>query len=173
MRQLGSMLMALLDWLEDAAMVIFMTVATTVTFTQVIFRYGFNSSLYWAEEVVLYSIICMSFVGASMGVRRHAHISVEALHAFVGPAALRWLKLIAAVLGIGFGAILLLLGWQLYLSTLGRGMMTPAMRIPMARVYLPIPIAGALVIIRYMAIIAHVWRADPEEDRGIKEDSLA
>jgi C4-dicarboxylate transporter, DctQ subunit len=172
MRRVGSALMTLLDWLEDAAMVIFMTIAASVTFTQVVFRYGLNSSLYWAEEVVLYSIICMSFVGASMGVRRHAHISVEALHAFVRPEARRWLEAVAALLGIAFGLILLILGWQLFSSTLQRGMLSPAMRVPMGWVYFPIPVAGLLITIRYTALLVQTWRGDPHE-HGIKEDSLA
>lgn len=172
MRRLGVALLAVLNWLEDAAMVILMTIATTLTFTQVIFRYGLNSSLYWAEEVVLYSIITMSFVGASMGVRRHAHIAIEALHAFVNPAARRWLEMIAAGLGIAFGAMLLVLGWQLFTTTLAGTMLSPALRIPMGWVYAPIPIAGALIILRYIVLLVHYWRGEPEE-RDLKEDSLA
>jgi C4-dicarboxylate transporter, DctQ subunit len=172
MRRAGSALMTLLDWLEDTAMVIFMTIATSVTLTQVVFRYGLNSSLYWAEEVVLYSIICMSFVGASMGVRRHAHISVEALHAFVRPEVRRRLEAVAALLGIAFGLILLMLGWQLFSSTLQRGMLSPAMRVPMGWVYFPIPVAGALITIRYIALLIVIWRGEPHE-HGIKEDNLA
>lgn len=75
-----------IDRLETVAMVAFMSIATIITSVQVVYRYGFNSSLFWAEEVVIYSIICMSFVGASMGVRYGAHISVDVLNAIATPA---------------------------------------------------------------------------------------
>ena len=41
----------IIDRLESVAMVAFMTIATTVTTFQVVYRYGFNNSLSWAEEV--------------------------------------------------------------------------------------------------------------------------
>lgn len=152
-------------------MVIFMAVATTITFTQVVFRYVFNDSLYWAEEVVLYSIICMSFVGASMGVRKHAHISVDILTATTGPSVNRWLHMVAAVLGVIFGAILLYYGSQLFLSTLERNQMSPAMRIPLAWIYLPIPISGGLIILRYATLLVRAWRSEPES-YAIDQDTL-
>ncbi len=48
-----------LDRLESVAMVVFMSIATILTTIQVVYRYGFSGSLFWAEEVVIYSIICI------------------------------------------------------------------------------------------------------------------
>ena len=45
-----------LDRLESVAMVVFMSIATILTTIQVVYRYGFSGSLFWAEEVVIYSI---------------------------------------------------------------------------------------------------------------------
>ncbi len=98
-------------------------------------RYGFNSSLFWAEEVVIYSIICMSFVGASMGVRYGSHISVDVLNAIAPPAINRWLHIVAALLGIAFAGFMVFYGFYLFFNTLGRGQLTAALRLPMARFY--------------------------------------
>lgn len=171
MRRIAFNFLKVLDILEDVAMVTFMAIATLITFTQVVFRYVFNDSLYWAEEVVLYSIICMSFVGASMGVRKHAHISVDILNAVAGPSANRWLHMIAAVLGMAFGAILFYYGSQLFLSTLERNQMSPAMRIPLAWVYLPIPVSGGLIIMRYATLLMRAWRSEPES-YAVDQDTL-
>jgi len=150
-----------IDRLEKVAMVAFMSIATIITTFQVIYRYGFNNSLSWAEEVVIYSIVCMSFVGASMGVRHGAHISVDVLNAFAPPAVNRWLHILTAVLGIVFAMMLAYLGFQLFSLTLERGMLSPAMRMPMAWVYLPIGLSGVLLIIRYCWLIREVWRKPP------------
>ena len=104
----------LLDGIEDISMIVFMAVAILVTFVQVVMRYGFNASLYWGEEVVLYSIICMSFVGVSMGLRYGAHISVDILKAFVGEKYATPLFLTSSALGIVFALALLLLGGELF-----------------------------------------------------------
>jgi len=151
----------LIDRLEKVAMVAFMSIATIITTFQVFYRYGFNSSLSWAEEVVIYSIVCMSFVGASMGVRHGAHISVDVLNAFAPPAVNRWLHILTAVLGIAFAVMMAYLGFRLFSLTLERGMLSPAMRMPMAWVYLPIAISGVLLIIRYCWLIREVWRKPP------------
>lgn len=171
MKRLAELFLKALDVLESTAMVVFMAVATVMTFVQVIFRYVLNNSIFWAEEVVLYSIICMSFVGASMGVRKHAHISVDILNTFGSARINRWLLATACVLGAMFGGILLFYGWQLFTTTLQRGQLSPALRMPVAWVYAPIPIAGVLLIIRYVTQLVEVWRERPER-HAIDQDKL-
>ncbi|AXY41639.1 TRAP transporter small permease [Halomonas sp. JS92-SW72] len=164
-----------IDFLESVAMVAFMSIATIITTIQVVYRYGFNGSLFWAEEVVIYSIICMSFVGASMGVRHGVHISVDVLNAFVPPAINRWLHIIAAVLGIAFAGFLAYYGFQLYFNTLGRGQLTAALRLPMAWFYLPIGISGILLILRYLWVIHEAWTKPPvtlAEELAAEKDKL-
>lgn len=150
-----------IDRLESVAMVAFMSIATIITSIQVVYRYGFSSSLFWAEEVVIYSIICMSFVGASMGVRHGAHISVDVLNAIAPPAVNRWLHILAAVLGIAFAGFMAYFGFQLFFSTLDRGQLTAALRLPMAWFYLPIGISGVLLILRYLWVIHEAWVKPP------------
>ncbi len=165
----------ILDLLEGAAMVIFMSIATVLTSLQVVYRYGFNSSLFWVEEVVIYSIICMSFIGASMGVRHGVHISVDVLNAFAPPAVNRWLHITAAALGIIFAGFMVYYGFQLFFNTLGRGQRTAALRLPMAWFYLPIAIAGLLLVLRYLWVIQEAWTKPPAshaEELAAEKDKL-
>lgn len=165
-----------IDRLEVVAMVAFMSIATIITFFQVVYRYGFNSSLFWAEEVVIYSIICMSFVGASMGVRYGAHISVDVLNAIATPAINRWLHIIAALLGITFAGFMVFYGFFLFFNTLERGQLTAALRLPMAWFYLPIGISGILMILRYIRVIYLAWVEPPKshtEELAAGADKLA
>ena len=158
------MIKALNNWidrLENVAMVAFMSIATVITAVQVVYRYGFNSSFYWAEEVVIYSIICMSFVGASMGVRHGTHISVDILNAIVSPAINRYLHIIAAILGLVFAGFMIYFGFQLFFNTLNRGQLTAALRLPMAWFYLPIGVSGILLVFRYLWLIQDVWSKPP------------
>lgn len=60
-----------------------MALAISLTFLQVVMRYVFDAPIYWTEEVVLYAIIVVSFVGISIGIRLGSHISVDLLDAFV------------------------------------------------------------------------------------------
>lgn len=151
-----------IDRLEGGAMVAFMAIATIATALQVALRFGFNISIFWIEEVVIYSIICMSFIGASMGVRYGAHITVDVLQAFVSAKGRRVLLTIGALLGVAFAGAMLYYGSMLFMNTMQRSMLSPALRIPMAWVYLPIPISGGMMIFRYLWVLRELWTNPPQ-----------
>lgn len=143
----------IVDHIENFLMTILMFAATVVTLVQVTARYGFNNSLYWSEEFILYSLISMSFLAAGMGVRYSAHISVDALYAFAGPRLTFLLKLIASVFGMIFAGTMVYYGSRLYINTSGMGQLSPATQIPVAYIYLSIPITGVFMLIRYVLIL--------------------
>lgn len=159
-----------IDKLEGILTITLISVATIITFLQVIFRYVFNNSIFWAEEVVLYAIICMSFVGASMGVRHGAHISVDILKSMIGASKTRWFHIVSALLGILFSVALAYYGGKLFLITLSRGQLSPALRIPVAWVYLPISIAGVMLVFRYLWIIRCSWKQEDIYDQEDKSN---
>ncbi|MDP5255013.1 MULTISPECIES: TRAP transporter small permease [unclassified Vibrio] len=142
-----------LDQVEGFLIASILACATVLTFTQVVFRYGFNNSLFWAEEAILYLIISMSFLSTSLGIRRGSHITVDVLKAVLSETLLPVFKVISAVIGVVFAIALLYYGGNLFLSTLARGQLSPALRIPIATIYAFIPATALLQIYRYLAII--------------------
>ena len=143
----------IVDRVEGFLVTALMLVATVVAIIQVAARYIFNNSLYWSEELILYSLITMSFLTASMGVRYAAHISVEAAYAFVSPRMERVLHFVAVLLGLVFAATLIWFGTRLSLNTMKMNQLSSAMRIPVGMVYAVIPISGAFMVIRYCLIL--------------------
>lgn len=142
--------------LEDGSMIFLMAVAICLTFLQVVMRYVFSAPLYWAEEVVLYAIIVMSFVGISIGIRLGSHISVDLLDAIVPARYIPVLRIIAIALGILFALALVYFGGKLFLNTLERGQLSPALRIPVSAVYAIIPVSGFLSLFRYGYALAQI-----------------
>jgi len=153
----------LIDRIEGFAMVVLILTATIVAVVQVAARYVFNNSLYWSEELILYALISMSFLAASMGVRHSAHISVEAVFAFVGPRTARVLKLVSAVLGMVFAGALAYYGWVLFSNTNDMGQLSPAMQIPVAYIYLSIPISAVLMFVRYLEQAVRLVQGQQQE----------
>ena len=47
-----------------------------ITFIQVLFRYVLNSSLLWAEEVGIYAMVWLTFLGSSLLLREWGHIGI-------------------------------------------------------------------------------------------------
>lgn len=160
----------IVDRIEGVAVTALMLIATIVAVVQVAARYVFNNSLYWSEELILYSLIAMSFLTASMGVRYAAHISVEAAYAFVSPRVERVLHVVAAVLGLMFAAMLIWYGGRFGLSTLKMNQLSAAMRLPVGMIYMVIPISGAFMALRYLLILRELFagRDYVAPDIGIK-----
>lgn len=160
----------IVDRIEGIVITALMFVATTIAVVQVAARYIFNNSLYWSEELILYSLIAMSFLTASMGVRYAAHISVEALYAFVSPKTARLLHIVSAVLGMAFALTLVWYGTRLSLATLQMNQLSSAMRIPVGAIYFVIPVSGAFMSLRYLLIISELiaGRDYHAPDIGIK-----
>lgn len=144
----------LLDGVEATMMVVSMGLVTVVITVQVALRYFFNESLSWAEELTRYTIVWMSFIGASMGVRRGGHISVDLLATMVRPALRRPLLAISAGLGLCFALGMLVYGSELFLQALRTGQVSSAMRMPMFVVYSVFPVSATLLLIRFGQVLA-------------------
>lgn len=141
------------DWIENVLVTLLMLTATVVAVTQVVARYVFNNSIYWSEELVLYTLITMSFLTMGMGVRYAAHISVEAAYAFTSPRMSHVLRIGATCLGLIFAGVLIYYGSRLSMNTLRMGQLSPAMRVPVGYIYLVIPAAGTFMVLRYLLVL--------------------
>lgn len=88
------------DWLTLG---FFWLLALTV-FYQFFTRYVLADSAAWTEEIARYLLIVVTFVGASMAVRRNSHIHVEFLYRWLPPAVGRALSTFVDVARTAFFA---------------------------------------------------------------------
>ncbi|HSB03789.1 MAG TPA: TRAP transporter small permease [Thermodesulfobacteriota bacterium] len=137
---------------ENGMMIVGMCIASSMITIQVFLRYFFNYSITWAEELTRYAIIWMSFVGAGMGVRKGAHISVDLLFVFLAERWKRILTAAMAILGIWFGGVILYTGSILVFRTFQSGQISPAMEAPIFIVYLGIPLGGFILLFRCLEL---------------------
>ncbi len=56
---------------------LFFLVLVILTFTQVVLRYVFNSSLFWGQEVIFFLFTWLIFLSAAVGMARGSHFSVD------------------------------------------------------------------------------------------------
>jgi len=64
---------------EKAVTWIAFSIMLTLLIIQVVFRYCLNWPLAWAEEMVRYTYIAVSFIGATVAIRENSHISIDIL----------------------------------------------------------------------------------------------
>ena len=80
---------------------------------QVFFRYVLNSSLQWAEELSVYTLIWLVFIGSVTLVRGWRHITITAFVDMLSFRARAWFFVVAKLLSLAFILVLVYWGFQL------------------------------------------------------------
>ena len=93
---------------------------------QIVFRYGFNSSLIWAEETCRYLLIWVSFLGIALAYERGEIAAIDLLRDPLPPRAGLALAAIVNLLGAILCGVLAFYGYR-YASLAG-GQPIPALR---------------------------------------------
>jgi len=114
-----------------------------VVFLQVIFRFVIKSSLPWSEEMARYILVWISFLGASIGVKRQAHIGVEAVTNLLPFKT----KNVVAAAANAFASIffIIMIIWGYKLVGIVSRQVSPAMEISMGIPYSAIFFSGILM----------------------------
>jgi len=134
----------IMDWISYALLIIFSFTMVISTFLQVIFRYLFNSPLFWSEELSRYCFVWIVFVGAAISTKQGAHIGVDY---FVKKLSLRfknYLGIIINILIISF--LLIVITQSIFVVRVNMLQYSPAMRIPIGLIYLAIPVGLSLML---------------------------
>jgi TRAP-type C4-dicarboxylate transport system permease small subunit len=87
----------------------FFWVMTTLVFLQFFTRYVMNDSFAWTEELAVYCLIAVVFIGSAMCVRRSRHIQVNILYRYLPPAPARAMSTLVDVVRTAFFAYVALL----------------------------------------------------------------
>ena len=123
--------------------IVLMLVMTVTVSLQIVFRYVFNASLDWSEEVARFSFVWVSFFGASALMRVREHINVTV---FVDnfPPRLRALAIFLANI-CGLICVYFFLVGGLALTYNEWRQLAPTTQIHMGWVYVAIPISAGLM----------------------------
>jgi TRAP-type transport system small permease protein len=123
--------------------IVLMLVMTVTVSLQIVFRYVFNASLDWSEEIARFSFVWVSFFGASALMRVREHINVTV---FVDnfPPRLQALAIFLANI-CGLICVYFFLVGGLALTYNEWRQLAPTTQIHMGWVYVAIPISAGLM----------------------------
>ena len=128
-------------------------VMSAVIILQVFCRYVLRESLMWSEELARYLMVWVTFVGASIGVKRGAHVGVGILVT----ALPKNVQIIVKYLGIVISIIFCITVFVVSLGILQRQItgrqISPAMRIPMWWAYAAVPAGTFFMTVRFIQIL--------------------
>ena len=128
---------------------------TSTTLLDVVTRVA-GHPLLWPQEVTSTFFIYGVFIGASAATRRNDHLQLLALTEAMSGTTRRVFEVMNRAVVMGVGLFLVVYGWQNFLTGFGSFRM-PSM-LPIAYLYIAIPICGALVALFAFEQIVNGWR---------------
>jgi len=144
-----------LSWAEAAFVGGALAFASLLLFVNVVLRYWFLAPISWAEELTLYVMVWIVFIGSSVAIRFRGHIAIDLLPMVLSPTARRRLAVLVALGVLVFLAVFFYYSGQHTLRVRASGQVTPVMQAPMWLAYLAMPAGSALMFLRTCQVM---WR---------------
>lgn len=141
-----------LSFFEDWTLFIAVMVALISLFVNVVLRYGFNYALAWSEELVREVIIYTTLIGCSAAIKQRKMIKIDASVQLL-PKLKTTLMLFSNLVTIIFSIMITYYGWLMVLMQIRTDQKTIVMQIPLAYLYIILPLMGVLMFIRTIQII--------------------
>jgi TRAP-type C4-dicarboxylate transport system permease small subunit len=118
--------MAAVEWLIDVycrllkvAIAICLAAMVVLVFTNVVLRYLFNSGIATSEELSRWLLVWLTFLGAIVALRQHAHLGVDTLVRALSPRGRLICFVISYLLMLYADALLTLGSWKQAVLTFG------------------------------------------------------
>ena len=147
------MLRTILNNAVEWACLVLMAVLSVDLFLGVFSRYVLVRTFTWYDEIARACFVWVVFLGAAVGVKRHAHFRLHLAVDRLSPRRRQAVGVFGSLVIIGFAGVLIQQGWVLV--ELGRFQQTPVMGLTRSWIYIAIPIGGALMI---LYSLAPLWR---------------
>jgi len=138
-----------LNIFEENIIAICLLFSTGLITLNVILRL-FGLGIVWSDEMVRYLIILLTFVGASVHVRKGTHLCINLIQLHLNKKQLRILKIFHGILGLLFSLVLVVFSIFMIKRIIHFPQLSPALQIPMFIPYLSIPLGFSLCSIRYI-----------------------
>lgn len=140
----------LFDKAEESILIVLVAIMTISIVTQVFCRTLFSVSLSWTEEISRYILVWVTYVGASLGIKRGAHIGVEAFTMMLPKKAKMIVQYITLAICIFFTAVVFKESLTILSTQLSTGQKSAAVQLPMWIPYLGVTAGTFLMTIRFV-----------------------
>lgn len=150
--------------------------ATAIAIVGVVSRYAFGHVLFWSEEAIIYLVICSTFFGAVITLRKGEHVNVDLLPMLLKRRGKRIIELLGATLSLVYLACIGLFAWMLIFSPATRDTVTPSMKLPLWVVELTVPIGFTLMFLRMLQVLHRLARdlpAYPDKDAALLDAEVS
>ena len=150
-----------LDNIEEYILLVLFPLMVIVVFVATCVRYLTVMSLPWAEEVARYSMVWIAYIGASLGIKRNAHLGVEAVLLLLPQGTRKYFDYLRYLIIILFYVLIAYYTFQIIQSQISTEQVSPSLRIPMWFAYGAVPVGAVLMAWRCIQMIGQVGKPAP------------
>jgi C4-dicarboxylate transporter DctQ subunit len=147
-----------LDNIEEYILLVLFPLMVIVVFVATCVRYLTVMSLPWAEEVARYSMVWIAYIGASLGIKRNAHLGVEAALLMLPQGTRKYFDYLRYLIIILFNVLIAYYTFQIIQSQISTEQVSPSLRIPMWFAYGAVPVGAILMAWRCFQMIGQVGK---------------
>ena len=112
-----------------------------------------GSSTTWAEEVIRFTMVWITFIALSIGFSRGTHYGIDVIQRIPSISFKKCVVLFTYLCAIVFSVFLVYYGAKYTLLTIKSGQISTALELPMWIVYLAVPLGGAMNILELLVLI--------------------
>lgn len=169
--QLNGMLLFICKWIS----IVLVAAIAVIVSLSVIFRYGFNDSIAWAEDAAKFLMVWLAFTGAPLGFRHGAHVSIELLPPGLPPLVVRLIRVLVHAIVFTLMLTLTWYGWQFAWN--GRNQVALTIGdVSMFWIFVCMPVGAALMALVSLELMLTVLLGYPEptvaEDETISTQGM-
>jgi len=143
----------LFDNLEEYVLMVLFPIMVVVVFVATMVRYLTNFPLPWSSEVARYVMVWLAYIGASLGIKKNAHLGVEIVVSLLPDVLKKFFGYIRTAMIILFNVLVIYFTFQIIQNQIATEQLSPALRIPIYWAYLAIPAGAFLMIIRSIQVL--------------------
>lgn len=157
MKKLGESLIEAVS----AAMVVALAL---IVFIQVFNRFVLKTPLAWSEDMAMLLFQWVVFLGAAIGVKRMRHFGIELVVRQLPERVRHGVELLTPVVMAVVALVMIMQGWTIL--GLNRSRIYATMDLSYTWAFLPIPLAGALILIYLVQLEIRRWRRGSHTEGG-------
>jgi len=154
----------LLDRLIEAACAVAVVALTVTVSLQVFNRFVLKTPLAWSEDLAMLLFQWVVFLGAALGVKRLRHFGIELVVRKFPETMRHWVEVLTPVVMTIVALVMIVQGWTIL--TFNRNRTYPTMDLTYTWAFLPIPLAGVLILVYLVQIEIRRWRGDTQAGGG-------
>ncbi len=151
--------------LEDNICGVMLFIMTVLATINVAARYVFLASLPWVEELNKLGLVILTYVGAAVALKKHAHLGLTILTERMPENVEKWVYVFGCLCGLVFCYVGIRYGYKMAMNEYMNNIRTQGMQWPECYFGMWLPIGCGVLAIRFIQGIYYRLRGKKEEDQ--------